>query len=66
MNLLLFQANPVVGKDQAPDLAVCVPSNSVIVPEIPNQTSSTQIPLPKSVSAEVKPVASGMPDLSVS
>ncbi|AEE32057.1 YbaK/aminoacyl-tRNA synthetase-associated domain-containing protein [Arabidopsis thaliana] len=53
-----LEANPVVGKDQAPDLAVCVPSNSVIVPEIPNQTSSTQIPLPKSVSAEVKPVAS--------
>ncbi|CAD5314769.1 unnamed protein product [Arabidopsis thaliana] len=53
-----LEANPVVGKDQAPDLAVYVPSNSVIVPEIPNQTSSTQNPLPKSVSAEVKPVAS--------
>lgn len=61
---LLFQANPVVGKDQAPDLAVYVPSNSVVVPEVSNKTSTIQNPPPKSVSADVKPVASGMPDLS--
>lgn len=62
--VLLFQANPAVGKDQPPDLAVYVPSNSVVVPEISNETSTKQTLPTKSVSAEVKPVASGMPDLS--
>ncbi|KAG7599590.1 YbaK/aminoacyl-tRNA synthetase-associated domain [Arabidopsis suecica] len=56
-----LEANPVVGKDQAPDLAVYVPSNSVVVPEVSNKTSTIQNPPPKSVSAEVKPVASAKP-----
>ena len=50
----------MVGKDQPPDLAVYVPSNSVVVPELPNKTPSAQAP-PKNVSAEkTKPVASRM------
>ncbi|CAN7065803.1 unnamed protein product [Brassica rapa subsp. trilocularis] len=57
-------ANPVVGKDQPPDLAVYVPSNSVVVPELPNKTPSAQAP-PKNVSAEkTKPVASPKPSKS--
>ncbi|EOA38332.1 hypothetical protein CARUB_v10009833mg [Capsella rubella] len=56
-----LEANPAVGKDQPPDLAVYVPSNSVVVPEISNETSTKQTPPPKSVSAEVKPVASAKP-----
>lgn len=52
-----LEANPVVGKDQPPDLAVYVPSNSVVVPELPNKTASIQTPS-KNVSAEkTKPVA---------
>lgn len=46
----------MVGKDQPPDLAVHVPSNSVVVvvvvPELPNKTPSAQAPPPKNVSAE--------------
>ncbi|CAH8383155.1 unnamed protein product [Eruca vesicaria subsp. sativa] len=54
-----LEANPVVGKDQPPDLAVYVPSNSV---ELPNKTPSAQAPPPKNVSAEkTKPVASAKP-----
>ncbi|XP_018462564.2 uncharacterized protein LOC108833648 isoform X1 [Raphanus sativus] len=54
-----LEANPVVGKDQPPDLAVYVPSNSVVVPELPNKTASIQTPS-KNVSAEkTKPVTSG-------
>ncbi|XP_010479060.1 PREDICTED: prolyl-tRNA synthetase associated domain-containing protein 1 [Camelina sativa] len=56
-----LEANPAVGKDQPPDLAVYVPSNSVVIPEISNETSTKQTPPPKSVSAEVKPVASAKP-----
>ena len=57
----LLQANPVVGKDQPPDLAVYVPSNSVVIPELPNNTPSAQASPPKNVSAEkTKPVASRM------
>lgn len=54
----------MVGKDQPPDLAVYVPSNSVVVPELPNKTASIQTPS-KNVSAEkTKPVAaSGMTDV---
>nr|VDD59780.1 unnamed protein product [Brassica oleracea] len=59
-------ANPVVGKDQPPDLAVYVPSNSVVIPELPNNnTPSAQAPPPKNVSAEkTKPVASPKPSKS--
>ncbi|XP_010500166.1 PREDICTED: prolyl-tRNA synthetase associated domain-containing protein 1-like isoform X2 [Camelina sativa] len=56
-----LEANPAVGKDQPPDLAVYVPSNSVVIPEITSETSTKQTPPPKSVSAEVKPVASAKP-----
>lgn len=59
----LFQANPAVGKDQPPDLAVYVPSCSVVVPELPNKTSSVQTSPPNNVSADIKPVASGMADV---
>ncbi|KAJ4881673.1 YbaK/aminoacyl-tRNA synthetase-associated domain [Raphanus sativus] len=56
-----LEANPVVGKDQPPDLAVYVPSNSVVVPELPNKTASIQTPS-KNVSAEkTKPVTSAKP-----
>ncbi|KAF8095027.1 hypothetical protein N665_0345s0007 [Sinapis alba] len=56
-----LEANPVVGKDQPPDLAVYVPSNSVVVPELPNKTASIQTPA-KNVSAEkTKPVTSAKP-----
>lgn len=53
----------MVGKDQPPDLAVHVPSNSVVVvvvPELPNKTPSAQAPPPPTnVSAEkTKHVAS--------
>ncbi|KAJ0229598.1 YbaK/aminoacyl-tRNA synthetase-associated domain-containing protein [Hirschfeldia incana] len=52
-----LEANPVVGKDQPPDLAVYVPSNSVVLPELSNKTASIQTPS-KNVSAEkTKPVA---------
>ncbi|KAL0853943.1 hypothetical protein Bca101_059095 [Brassica carinata] len=52
-----LEANPVVGKDQPPDLAVYVPSNSAVVPERPNKTASIQTPS-KNVSAEkTKPAA---------
>ncbi|CAN7082797.1 unnamed protein product [Brassica oleracea var. botrytis] len=58
-------ANPVVGKDQPPDLAVYVPSNSVVIPELPNNTPSAQASPPKNVSAEkTKPVASPKPSKS--
>ena len=53
----------MVGRDQPPDLAVYVPSNSVVVPEFPTKTASIQT-ASKNVSAEkTKPVASGMTDL---
>ncbi|KAG5388401.1 hypothetical protein IGI04_029942 [Brassica rapa subsp. trilocularis] len=56
-----LEANPVVGKDQPPDLAVYVPSNSVVVPELPTKTASIQT-ASKNVSAEkTKPVASAKP-----
>ncbi|CAN7131532.1 unnamed protein product [Brassica rapa subsp. narinosa] len=56
-----LEANPVVGKDQPPDLAVYVPSNSVVVPELPTKTASFQT-ASKNVSAEkTKPVASAKP-----
>ncbi|KAJ4917355.1 YbaK/aminoacyl-tRNA synthetase-associated domain [Raphanus sativus] len=64
-----LEANPVVGKDQPPDLAVHVPSNSVVVvvvPELPNKTPSAQAPPPPTnVSAEkTKHVASSKPSKS--
>ncbi|KAL0649653.1 hypothetical protein Bca4012_092344 [Brassica carinata] len=56
-----LEANPVVGRDQPPDLAVYVPSNSVVVPEFPTKTASIQT-ASKNVSAEkTKPVASAKP-----
>ncbi|ESQ33205.1 hypothetical protein EUTSA_v10004660mg [Eutrema salsugineum] len=58
-----LEANPVVGKDQPPDLAVYVPFNSVVVPELPNKTPSVQTP-PKNESGETKPVTSAKPSKS--
>ncbi|KFK36182.1 hypothetical protein AALP_AA4G088800 [Arabis alpina] len=52
-----LEANPAVGKDQPPDLAVYVPSASVIL-ELPKTTPSVQAP-PPNVSAKIKPTASG-------
>ncbi|CAN8288690.1 unnamed protein product [Cochlearia groenlandica] len=48
-----LEANPVVGKDQPPDLAVYVPSNSFIIPELPNTTTTSSVQTPP---PEKKPV----------
>ncbi|KAK7351125.1 hypothetical protein VNO77_10346 [Canavalia gladiata] len=39
-----LEANPTVGKDQPPDLAVLVPSGSIVLPEQPEKHSSSQVP----------------------
>lgn len=57
-----LEANPGVGKDQPPDLAVYVPSGSVVIPELPNKTSSTQ---PKNASTEIKPTPPAKPSKPV-
>ncbi|CAH2035722.1 unnamed protein product, partial [Thlaspi arvense] len=55
-------ANPAVGKDQPPDLALYVPAASVVVPELSNKASSIQTPPTKNATSEIiKPVASAKP-----
>jgi hypothetical protein len=44
-------ANPVVGKDQPPDLAALVPSDAPVLSDIPAKTDSVQTPEPNHVKA---------------
>ena len=41
--MLLFQANPPVGKDQPPDLAALVPSDTTNIKEVMEKTTSLKI-----------------------
>ncbi|KAK4276752.1 hypothetical protein QN277_014864 [Acacia crassicarpa] len=51
-----LEANPAVGKDQAPDLAALVPSGSIAFTDQPEKQPSSQVPVDKThVSADSKP-----------
>ncbi|KAI4388311.1 hypothetical protein MLD38_000653 [Melastoma candidum] len=52
-----LEANPKVGKDQPPDLAALVPSDSIDLPEISKKAPSSQSSVEKKISADVKPNA---------
>ena len=49
-----MQANPSVGKDQPPDLAFFVPSDSAALPGTPENANSAKGPSENNASADVK------------
>ncbi|XP_021900627.1 prolyl-tRNA synthetase associated domain-containing protein 1 isoform X2 [Carica papaya] len=62
-----LEANPMVGKDQPPDLAAFVPSGSTVLPDTPEKVASSQVSTgnhvildSKSVAAKVKKPSSNM------
>ncbi|PON76347.1 YbaK/aminoacyl-tRNA synthetase-associated domain containing protein [Trema orientale] len=49
-----LEANPSVGKDQPPDLASLVPSDSTVLPDVPVSATPSKGPSEKHTSADIK------------
>lgn len=49
-----LQANPPVGKDNPPDLAALVPSDSIVLPDLPEKAASLQAPAKAHVVSDSK------------
>ncbi|PON59840.1 YbaK/aminoacyl-tRNA synthetase-associated domain containing protein [Parasponia andersonii] len=49
-----LEANPSIGKDQPPDLASLVPSDSTVLPDVPVSATSSKGPSEKHTSADIK------------